>query len=111
MGVSTIRAFADEGRFTALNEKAIDGNLRAYLLLQTGNRWLTVRTEALAAVVIGTTAFAAVVACGGGGGGGAGPGGAGLYGLAVSYALQASRTIPIITALFHPPLPSLCVCD
>lgn len=34
VGVSTIRAFRDEGRFVALHEKALDGNLRAYLLLQ-----------------------------------------------------------------------------
>ncbi|KAI9203555.1 P-loop containing nucleoside triphosphate hydrolase protein [Polychytrium aggregatum] len=77
-GVSTIRAYGDQQRFTDMVFERIDANNRAHFWLWTTNRWLGVRIEFIGAVVV--LAAAAIVTAT------AIP--AGLAGLSLIYALQ-----------------------
>jgi ABC-type multidrug transport system fused ATPase/permease subunit len=51
-GVSIIRAFKQEHRFQAENYKRIDCNAKAFWYLWASNRWLTVRTDMVGAIVV-----------------------------------------------------------
>jgi len=84
-GVTTIRAFRQTARFQAAHASAVDTNLGAYFACQSTNRWLTVRTEALAACVVGLAAGAALRNTGR-----VDPGAAGL---SISYALSACASL------------------
>ncbi|KAJ3052959.1 hypothetical protein HK097_005357 [Rhizophlyctis rosea] len=76
-GVTTIRAYGAEERFLIKARQTVDGNHRAYFLLWAANRWLTIRTDLLGALV----AFGAGVAVV------AGDLPAGWAGLLLTYAL------------------------
>ncbi|KAI8911120.1 P-loop containing nucleoside triphosphate hydrolase protein [Gorgonomyces haynaldii] len=51
-GVSTIRAYAQEGRFTEKNEDRIDFNQKAYYPSVSANRWLAVRLELIGSLIV-----------------------------------------------------------
>ena len=84
-GVTTIRAFRQVDRFQDAHAEAVNTNLAAYFACQSTNRWLTVRTEALAACVVGLAAGGALVTRGR-----VDPGAAGL---SISYALSACSSL------------------
>lgn len=87
-GISTIRAYRQQSRFSSENEWRVDANLRAYFPSINANRWLAVRLELIGSVIILTAAGMAVVAVTAG----SGPS-AGLVGLAMSYALQITQSL------------------
>lgn len=79
-GHSTILAYGETPRFVRHMAEALDANIRAYFSFQSANRWLTVRTEGMAACVVSLAAAAALRA---------GPGlSAGLAGLSITAAIQ-----------------------
>lgn len=84
-GVSTIRAYQQNGRFRFLNESALDLNLRAYFPSLVANRWLGVRVEFLGSVVILSASGLSIATLS------AGHVTAGTIGLAMSYALQITQ--------------------
>lgn len=61
-GVSTIRAYRQQGRFTMENEWRVDANLRAYFPSVSANRWLAVRLEFIGSVIILAAATLAIIA-------------------------------------------------
>ncbi|KAK0386338.1 hypothetical protein NLU13_6175 [Sarocladium strictum] len=87
-GVSTIRAFRQQERFTLENEWRVDANLRAYFPSVSANRWLGVRLEFIGAVVILAAAGFAIVQVAFGR-----PLPPGIVGLAMSYALQITGSL------------------
>ena len=87
-GISTIRAYRQQGRFASENEWRVDANLRAYYPSTTANRWLAVRLEFIGSFIILTSAVLAIIAVTTGGGPSAG-----LVGLAMSYALQITQSL------------------
>ncbi|KAI1318942.1 hypothetical protein EDD11_005376 [Mortierella claussenii] len=60
-GISTIRAYRQQGRFIQGNEFRLDQNLRAYYPGIAGNRWLAFRLETLSSTIIFGSAFLSVV--------------------------------------------------
>lgn len=60
VGLSTIRAFGQTRRFSALNEARIQRNQEAFFLSISANRWLAIRLEFIGSIVILTTAGLAV---------------------------------------------------
>lgn len=87
-GVSTIRAFRQQERFSLENEWRVDANLRAYFPSVSANRWLGVRLEFIGAVVILAAAGFAVIEVAAGK-----PLPPGIVGLAMSYALQITGSL------------------
>ncbi|KIV77341.1 hypothetical protein PV11_09143 [Exophiala sideris] len=87
-GVSTIRAYRQQKRFTMENEWRMDANLRAYFPSISSNRWLAVRLEFLGSVIILAAAIFAIITVTTGGGLSAG-----MVGLAMSYALQITQSL------------------
>ncbi|KAK5459740.1 ATP-binding cassette glutathione S-conjugate transporter ycf1 [Exophiala xenobiotica] len=87
-GVSTIRAYRQQKRFTIENEWRMDANLRAYFPSISANRWLAVRLEFLGSVIILAAAIFAIISVTTGGGLSAG-----MVGLAMSYALQITQSL------------------
>jgi ATP-binding cassette subfamily C (CFTR/MRP) protein 1 len=87
-GMSTIRAYRQQGRFSQENEWRVDANIRAYFPSISANRWLAVRLEFIGSVIILGASTFAVIAVGNGGGPSAG-----LLGLAMSYALQITSSL------------------
>ena len=61
-GVSTIRAYRQQARFTLENEWRMDANLRAYFPSVSANRWLAVRLEFIGSLIILASAVFAIVA-------------------------------------------------
>ncbi|KAI8817199.1 P-loop containing nucleoside triphosphate hydrolase protein [Fimicolochytrium jonesii] len=59
-GVSTIRAYQQEGRFITVNENKIDTNMRAYYPSISSNRWLAVRLELIGSLIVFGSAFFSV---------------------------------------------------
>lgn len=88
-GVSTIRAYEQQHRFTYENENKLDENQRAYYPSISCNRWLAVRLEFLGSVIIFGAAIFAVI----GVIYGTGSIDAGLVGLSVSYALSVTQAL------------------
>ncbi|KAF7729547.1 hypothetical protein EC973_004221 [Apophysomyces ossiformis] len=88
-GVSTIRAYEQQRRFTYENESKLDENQRAYYPSISCNRWLAVRLEFLGSVIIFGAAIFAVL----GVIYGTGSIDAGLVGLSVSYALSVTQAL------------------
>ncbi|KAF2231926.1 multidrug resistance-associated protein 1 [Viridothelium virens] len=87
-GISTIRAYRQQGRFASDNEWRVDANLRAYYPSTTANRWLAVRLEFIGSVIILASAGLSIIAVSTGNGPSAG-----LVGLAMSYALQITQSL------------------
>ncbi|KAI9024263.1 P-loop containing nucleoside triphosphate hydrolase protein [Hyaloraphidium curvatum] len=85
-GLSTIRAFRAEPRFSARNGRHLDHNNAAYYLAIMQPRWLSLRLEFISACLVFTAAAIAV--------GTSAPGAAaGLLSLAVTYSLQLTQTM------------------
>ncbi|KAH8815635.1 P-loop containing nucleoside triphosphate hydrolase protein [Xylogone sp. PMI_703] len=87
-GISTIRAYREQLRFSKENEWRVDANLRAYFPSINANRWLAVRLEFIGSVIIIASAGFAIISVSTGSG--LGPG---LVGLAMSYALQITQSL------------------
>ncbi|OJD38972.1 abc metal ion transporter [Diplodia corticola] len=87
-GISTIRAYRQQGRFAQENEWRVDANLRAYFPSINANRWLAVRLEFIGSIIILASAGFAIVSVSTGSGLSAG-----MVGLAMSYALQITQSL------------------
>ncbi|KOS18981.1 Metal resistance protein YCF1 [Escovopsis weberi] len=87
-GMTTIRAYRQQDRFLLENEWRVDANLRAFFPSISANRWLAVRLEFIGAVVILAAAGFAIISVASHSGLGAG-----LVGLAMSYALQITTSL------------------
>ncbi|ETN40306.1 uncharacterized protein HMPREF1541_04582 [Cyphellophora europaea CBS 101466] len=87
-GVSTIRAYRQQGRFALENEWRMDANLRAYFPSVSANRWLAVRLEFIGSIIIFSSAVFAIISVSTGSGLSAG-----MVGLAMSYALQITQSL------------------
>ncbi|GKZ69061.1 hypothetical protein AnigIFM60653_011707 [Aspergillus niger] len=87
-GISTIRAYRQEERFTLENEWRMDANVRAYFPSISANRWLAVRLEFIGSVIILASAVLSIVSVATGSGLSAG-----MVGLAMSYALQITQSL------------------
>ncbi|KAK0238750.1 P-loop containing nucleoside triphosphate hydrolase protein [Armillaria nabsnona] len=86
-GLSTIRAFNQGFLFIAANQRRVDRNQICYLSSISVNRWLSVRLEAVGATIIflvATLAMVALITTGVD---------AGLVGLVLSYALNATSSL------------------
>ncbi|RKP02430.1 hypothetical protein CXG81DRAFT_10769 [Caulochytrium protostelioides] len=82
-GITTIRAYNASARFAATNARQIDVNHRSYFYNWTANRWLCLRTDIVAAMVVFCAGVAVV-------NNGIGPGWAGLM---LSYALDFTDSL------------------
>jgi ATP-binding cassette subfamily C (CFTR/MRP) protein 1 len=60
-GITTIRAYRQQGRFALENEWRMDANLRAYFPSINANRWLAVRLEFIGSVIILAAAMFAII--------------------------------------------------
>ncbi|PGH07414.1 hypothetical protein AJ80_07999 [Polytolypa hystricis UAMH7299] len=87
-GISTIRAYRQQKRFSLENEWRVDANLRAYFPSINANRWLAVRLEFIGSVIIFAAAVFSIVAVSTGG-----LVSPGMVGLAMSYALQITQSL------------------
>ncbi|EAW12826.1 ATP-binding cassette glutathione S-conjugate transporter YCF1 [Aspergillus clavatus NRRL 1] len=87
-GISTIRAYRQQDRFTLENEWRMDANLRAYFPSISANRWLAVRLEFIGSVVILASAALSIVSVATGS-----LLSSGMVGLAMSYALQITQSL------------------
>lgn len=87
-GITTIRAYRQQQRFTLENEWRVDANLRAYFPSINANRWLAVRLEFIGSVIILAAASFAIISVATGSGLSAG-----MVGLAMSYALQITTSL------------------
>ncbi|KAF7591255.1 hypothetical protein BBP40_001816 [Aspergillus hancockii] len=86
-GISTIRAYKQQDRFTLENEWRMDENLRAYFPSISANRWLAVRLEFIGSIIILASAVLSIISV-------ATTGiSAGIVGLAMSYALQITQSL------------------
>ncbi|KAJ5360376.1 ABC transporter integral membrane type 1 [Penicillium concentricum] len=87
-GISTIRAYRQEGRFALENEWRMDANLRAYFPSISANRWLAVRLEFIGSIIILASAGLAIMSVATGT-----KLSPGMVGLAMSYALQITQSL------------------
>jgi ABC-type multidrug transport system fused ATPase/permease subunit len=87
-GITTIRAYRQQERFTLENEWRMDANLRAYFPSINANRWLAVRLEFIGSVIIFCAATFSIVYVSTGSGLTSG-----MVGLAMSYALQITQSL------------------
>ncbi|KAI9661444.1 MAG: hypothetical protein M1829_006275 [Trizodia sp. TS-e1964] len=87
-GITSIRAYKQQRRFTKENEWRVDANLRAYFPSINANRWLAVRLELIGAIIIFAAAMFAIVSVATGGS--LTPG---MVGLGMSYALQITQSL------------------
>jgi len=87
-GMVTIRAYDQLNRFSLENEFRIDATNRAYFPLVSAYRWLSMRLETIGSAVIFGTAIFAVISVSTGG-----SLSAGMFGLAMSYALQITTAM------------------
>ncbi|KAF2841494.1 multidrug resistance-associated protein 1 [Patellaria atrata CBS 101060] len=87
-GISTIRAYRQQKRFSLENEWRVDANLRAYFPSINANRWLAVRLEFIGSVIILAAAGFAIISVTSGSGLSAGS-----VGLAMSYALNITQSL------------------
>lgn len=86
-GLSTIRAFNQQPIFVAANQRRLDRNQICYLSSISVNRWLSVRLEISGAVITSVVACLAVIALITQGVD------AGLVGLVLSYAMNATSSL------------------
>ncbi|GMF70933.1 unnamed protein product [Aspergillus oryzae] len=87
-GISTIRAYKQQNRFTLENEWRMDENLRAYFPSISANRWLAVRLEFIGSIIILASATLSIISVATGSR--ISPG---RVGLAMSYALQITQSL------------------
>ena len=87
-GLTTIRAYRHQKRFSQENEWRVDANLRTYYPSISANRWLAVRLEFIGSIIILSAATFAIISVNTGGGPSAG-----MVGLAMSYALQITQSL------------------
>ena len=87
-GITTIRAYRQQKRFSLENEWRVDANLRAYFPSINANRWLAVRLEFIGSFIILAAASFAIISVATGSGLSAG-----MVGLAMSYALQITQSL------------------
>jgi ABC-type multidrug transport system fused ATPase/permease subunit len=87
-GITTIRAYVQQKRFSMENEERLDANMRAYFPSISANRWLGVRLEFIGSIIIFSAAGFAISSVSMGSGLPAG-----TVGLVISYALS----VPPIT--------------
>lgn len=87
-GVTTIRAYRQQNRFSLENEWRVDANLRAYVPSIIANRWLAVRLEFIGSVIILFAAGFAIMSVAARSG--LTPG---MVGLSMSYALQITQSL------------------
>ncbi|KAF1321108.1 Atp-binding protein, partial [Globisporangium splendens] len=90
-GLSTIRAYGVEDKFTGRNEMLLDRNQRAYFLNFSVNCWLALRLEFVGTVIASGAALAAVLAHGTNGAQGAAF--AGLVGVSLTYAFSVTQSL------------------
>jgi len=88
-GVATIRAYGHQARFAASHLARLVDSQRAFYYSITSNRWLAVRLELLGAIVVLLAALLAV--------GLVGSVDAALAGLSVSYALQITGVLTVLS--------------
>lgn len=86
-GISTIRAFRQQGRFEFTSERNVDSNLQAYYPSVSANRWLAVRLEFIGSVIILCASGLSILTIGNG------HITSGTIGLAMSYALQITQSL------------------
>ncbi|KAI3619753.1 metal resistance protein ycf1 [Moniliophthora roreri] len=86
-GLSTIRAFGQQKLFALTNQRRVDRNQICYLSSVSVNRWLSLRLELVGAVIIFLVAVLAIVQLITSGVD------AGLVGLVLSYALNATSSL------------------
>jgi ATP-binding cassette, subfamily C (CFTR/MRP), member 1 len=87
-GLTTIRAYRQEDRFSLENQWRVDGNLKTYWPSTSANRWLAVRLEFIGSLIILAAAVFAIISIALG----TGPS-AGMVGLAMSYVLQVTQSL------------------
>lgn len=86
-GISTIRAYGQQDRFSYINESSMDLNLAAYFPSVSANRWLAVRLEFLGSIIILCASGLSIAMIR------SGNVTAGTIGLAMSYALQITQSL------------------
>lgn len=84
-GVSTIRAYRAQDRFTKMMEHHVDENLKFYYPNNIANRWLALRLELLGNLITVFASLFAVLS--------RNSISAGLAGLSISYSLNISQTL------------------
>eukprot|EP01068_Selenidium_serpulae_P008644 Selendium_serpulae@DN5036_c0_g1_i2.p1 len=84
-GAVTIRAFNAQQRFKHINTGLIDAQLQSYYMNTSSNRWLSIRLESLAGIVVAIASLLTVV--------GRNVLPAGLAGLAISYSLNVTQQL------------------
>ena len=67
-GITTVRAYRQQGRFALENEWRMDANIRAYFPSINANRWLAVRLESIGSIIILAAAMFATISVSTGGG-------------------------------------------
>jgi ATP-binding cassette, subfamily C (CFTR/MRP), member 1 len=82
-GITTIRAYVQQERFSLENEERLDANMRAYFPSISANRWLGVRLEFIGSIIIFSAAGFAISSVSTGSGLPTG-----TVGLVISYALS-----------------------
>ncbi|KAF2399882.1 multidrug resistance-associated protein 1 [Trichodelitschia bisporula] len=87
-GLTTIRAFQQQERWSWESENRVDANLKAFFPPIYANRWLGIRLEFVGAMVVLMAAVLSILAVINGGGPSAG-----MVGLAMSYALQITQAL------------------
>ncbi|PNP80958.1 hypothetical protein FNYG_05425 [Fusarium nygamai] len=86
-GLTTIRAYSQQERFSLESERLLDANIKAYVLSITANRWLGVRLEFIGSIIILSAAGLALARLSLGS-----HLSAGMAGLMISYALQITQS-------------------
>jgi ATP-binding cassette subfamily C (CFTR/MRP) protein 1 len=84
-GLTTIRAFSQQERFSLESERRLDANMKAYVPSITANRWLGVRLEFIGSIIILSAAGLALARLSLGS-----HLSAAMVGLMISYALSVS---------------------
>lgn len=84
-GVTTIRAYGEQERFTVANAAKVDYNMEAYYPSICANRWLALRLEFLGNCVVFFAALLAVID--------RESISAGIAGLSISYAMNITQTL------------------
>jgi len=88
-GLPTVRAHRLQDCMSGLNIKNIDAQMQAYFLMNTSNRWLSVRMQLAGALLVSCTAIFVVIFRDSI----MSRGGASIAGLAVTYALRLTDTL------------------
>ena len=88
-GLTTIRAYSQQERFSLESEKRLDANMKAYVPSITANRWLGIRLEFIGSIIVLSAAGLALARLSLGK-----HLSAGMVGLMISYALSVSSQGP-----------------